>query len=80
MRKEGKPYKRPPTKRRKTDKAADTVSNNKAGMNLQEEETGSKPSSPVQVRDILWIHLFACFAAAILNVTRSKLGSVILFN
>ena len=48
MRREGKPYKRPPTKRRKTGKALEAVTSN-VGKNVQEEETGSRPSSPVQV-------------------------------
>ena len=50
MRKEGKPYKRPPIKKRKFDKAGDGSLHGIAGKDMQEQETGSRPSSPVQAR------------------------------
>ncbi len=52
MRKEGKPYKRPPIKKRKFDKAEDGSLHGIAGKDMQEQETGSRPSSPVQASSL----------------------------
>ena len=66
MQREGKPYRRPPTKKRKSDTAVESISNGKAGYSTQEEETGSRPSSPVQART----SPFGIFGMSTLNMEK----------